>query len=124
MNWLMVAVGGVSGALSRYALIVLFEDVTRKTAFPWVILGVNVSGSLLAGLVFAMAHERQWLTVSQQQLLSVGFLGAFTTYSAFSLDCVRLLQAGQWVMAGSYIAATTVLCFAATAVGIVVAKLI
>ena len=124
MNWLMVAIGGVSGALSRYALIVLFEDVTRKTAFPWVILGVNVLGSLLAGLVFALAHERQWLTVSQQHLLSVGFLGAFTTYSAFSLDCVRLLQAGQWMMAGSYIVATTVLCFSATVAGIVLARLI
>lgn len=124
MNWLMVALGGVSGALSRYALIVLFEDVTRKTAFPWVILGVNVLGSLLAGLVFAMAHERQWLTASQQHLLSVGFLGAFTTYSAFSLDCVRLLQAGQWMMAGSYIVSTSVLCFAATAVGMVLARLI
>ena len=59
MNWLMVAIGGVSGALSRYALIVMFEDVTRKTAFPWVILGVNVLGSLLAGLVFAMASRPQ-----------------------------------------------------------------
>ena len=124
MNWLMVAMGGVSGALSRYALMVLFEDVTRKTAFPWVILGVNVLGSLLAGLVFAMAHERQWLTVPQQQLLSIGFLGAFTTYSAFSLDCVRLLQAGQWMLAGSYMVSTTLLCFAATAAGIMLARLI
>lgn len=124
MNWLMVALGGVSGALSRYALMVMFDDVARKTAFPWVILGVNVFGSLLAGLVFAVAHERQWLTVSQQHLLSVGFLGAFTTYSAFSLDCVRLLQAGQWMLAGSYVVSTTLLCFAATAVGIVLARLI
>lgn len=124
MNWLMVAIGGVSGALSRYALIVLFEDATRKTAFPWVILGVNVLGSLLAGLVFAMAHERQWLTVSQQHLLSVGFLGAFTTYSAFSLDCVRLLQNEQWLLAGSYIASTTLLCVAATAAGIMLARFI
>ena len=124
MNWLMVALGGVSGALSRYALIVMFEDVTRKTAFPWVILGVNVLGSVLAGLVFAMAHERQWLTVPQQHLLSVGFLGAFTTYSAFSLDCVRLLQTEQWMLAGSYIASTTLLCFAATAAGIMLARLI
>ena len=124
MNWLMVALGGVSGALSRYALMIMFEDMTRKTAFPWVILGVNGLGSLLAGLVFAMAHERQWLTVPQQHLLSVGFLGAFTTYSAFSLDCVRLMQAGQWMLAGSYIASTTLLCFAATAAGIVLARLI
>lgn len=124
MNWLMVALGGVSGALSRYALIVMFEDITRKTSFPWVILGVNVLGSLLAGLLFALAHERQWLSVSQQHLLSVGFLGAFTTYSAFSVDCVRLMQAGQWMLAGSYVISTTLLCFAATGVGIVLARLV
>ena len=122
MNWLMVAVGGVSGALSRYALMVIFEDVTRKTAFPWVILGVNIIGSLLAGFVFAVAHERQWLSIPQQHLLSIGFLGAFPTYSAFSLDCVRLMQAGQWMLAGSYVVSTTLLCFASTAIGIVIAR--
>lgn len=123
MNGLMVAIGGVFGALSRYALIVMFADFARKTAFPGVILGINVLGSLLAGLLFVLAQERQWLSVPQQHLLSVGFLGAFTTYSAFSLDCVRLMQAGQWVLAGSYLLSTTVLCFAATAVGMVLAKL-
>jgi CrcB protein len=124
MNWLMVALGGVSGALARYGIILLFADVTRRTPFPWAILGVNALGSLLAGVVFALAHERQWLTVPQQHLLSVGFLGAFTTYSAFSVDCVRLLQAGQWLLAGGYVAATTILCFAATAAGIVLARMI
>jgi CrcB protein len=124
MNWLMVALGGVSGALARYGIILLFADMTRRHAFPWAILGVNVLGSLLAGLVFALAHERQWLTLAQQHLLSVGFLGAFTTYSAFSVDCVRLLQAGQWLLAGSYVLSTTLLCFAATAAGIVLARIL
>lgn len=124
MNWLMVGLGGVGGALARYAFILLFADVTRRYAFPWAILGINTLGSLLAGVVFALAHEKQWLSVSQQHLLSVGFLGAFTTYSAFSVDCVRLLQAGQWLLAGSYVFATTLLCFAATAAGIVLARMI
>lgn len=123
MNWLMVAIGGVTGALARYGMVILFVDVTRRSAFPWAILAVNVLGSLLAGLVFALAHERQWLSVPQQHLLSVGFLGAFTTYSAFSVDCVRLMQAGQWLLAGSYVLSTTLLCFVATAAGIVLARL-
>jgi fluoride exporter len=124
MNWLMVAIGGTSGALSRYALMVIFEDITRKAAFPWVILGINALGSLLAGAVFALAYEKQWFSVQQQHLLSIGFLGAFTTYSTFSLDCVRLLQAGEWMLAGSYMASTTLLCFAATAMGIMLVRLI
>jgi fluoride ion exporter CrcB/FEX len=73
----------------------MFEDVTRKTAFPWVILGGQCHGFFVGWVWYLhVAHERQWLTVPQQHLLSVGFLGAFTTYSAFSLDCVRLMQAG------------------------------
>lgn len=124
MNWWMVACGGMAGALARYGCMVLFADLTRRTPFPWAILGVNVLGSLLAGLLFALAHERQWLTVTQQHALSVGFLGAFTTYSAFSVDCVRLLQAGQWALAGSYVLATTVLCFAATAAGFLLARML
>jgi len=124
MSWLMVALGGLTGALSRYALIVYFEDITRKSAFPWVILGVNVSGSLLAGIVFGLAHERQWLSVQQQQLLSVGFLGAFTTYSAFSVDCVRLMNNGEWYLVTANIVLTTFLCLMAAAIGISVTKLI
>ncbi len=124
MNWLMVGLGGLSGALARYGFIVLFDNVARKSAFPWTILGINALGSLLAGVVFALAHEKQWLSVPQQHLLSVGFLGAFTTYSAFSLDCVRLLQAGQWMLAGSYVLSTTLLCFAATVAGIALVRML
>ena len=124
MNALMVALGGVLGALSRYGFMVLFADLARKTAFPWVILGVNTLGSLLAGVVFALAHERQWLTLPQQHLLSVGFLGGFTTYSAFSVDCVRLMLAGQWWLAGSYLLSTTLLCFLATAAGIMLVRML
>lgn len=124
MNWLMVALGGMGGALSRYALIVAFAEASRKSAFPWVILGVNVAGSLLAGIVFALAHERQWLSPAAQHLLSVGFLGGFTTYSAFSVDCMRLLQAGEWLLAGAYIVSTTFLCLVAAAGGVALVRLL
>ncbi|MCC7516853.1 MAG: fluoride efflux transporter CrcB [Pseudomonadales bacterium] len=124
MNWLMVAMGGAAGASARYGFMVFFADVARRGSFPWVILSVNVLGSLLAGVVFALAHDRQWLSVAQQSLLSVGFLGGFTTYSAFSVDCVRLLQAGQWWQAGSYILLTTVLCLMATALGMLLVRVL
>lgn len=102
---------------------VLFVGVTRQYAFPWVILSVNTVGSLLAGVAFALAHDRQWLTVAQQHFLVVGFLGGLTTYSTFSIDTVRLMQAGEWWIAGSYVVSTTVLCFAATALGIAVVRM-
>lgn len=122
-NGLLVALGGGFGALARYGCMVLFGGVTRQYAFPWVILSVNTVGSLLAGVVFALAHDRQWLTMVQQHLLVVGFLGGFTTYSAFSVDAVRLMQAGEWWMAGGYVVSTTILCFAATALGIALVRM-
>ncbi len=123
MNGLLVALGGGMGALARYGCMVLLVGITRHTVFPWVILSVNTVGSFLAGVAFAMAHDKQWLTVAQQHLLIVGVLGGFTTYSTFSVDCVRLLQAGQWWLAGSYLAATTLLCFLATALGIALVRM-
>lgn len=122
MNWLMVAVGGMSGAVSRYAVMTLFINITRRFAFPWAILSINIIGSLLAGIAFALAHERQWLTVQQQHLLSIGFLGGFTTYSSYSVDCVRLMQSGQWLLAGGYVIATTVTCLFATMLGIALVR--
>jgi len=122
VNAAWVALGGGLGALARYAFMMLFADFTRHTVFPWVILSVNVLGSLLAGVAFAMVHDKQWLSVAPQHLLIVGVLGGFTTYSAFSVDCVRLMQAGQWLLAGSYVALTTVLCFAATALGMMLVR--
>ncbi|HNE27226.1 MAG TPA: CrcB family protein [Pseudomonadales bacterium] len=123
MNGLLVALGGGIGALTRYGCMVLFAGVTRQHAFPWVILSVNTVGSLLAGVAFALAHDRQWLTVVQQHLLVVGFLGGLTTYSTFSVDTVRLMQAGEWWLACGYVTSTTVLCFAATALGIALVRI-
>ena len=123
MNALMVAVGGGIGALTRYACMVLFAGITRHHIFPWVILSVNTVGSLLAGVAFALVHDRQWLTVAQQHFVIVGFLGGLTTYSAFSMDTVRLMQAGEWLSALSYVVATTVLCFSATALGVALVRM-
>ncbi|MEZ5435882.1 MAG: CrcB family protein [Pseudomonadales bacterium] len=123
MNGLLVALGGGLGALTRYGCMVLFVGVTRSHTFPWVILSVNTVGSLLAGAAFALAHDRQWLTVAQQHLLVIGFLGGFTTYSSFSVDTVRLVQAGEWLTACAYVASTSVLCFAATVLGIALVRI-
>ncbi len=85
MTVLLVAAGGACGALLRYA-------VTRWFAtahFPWATVVVNVTGSLLMGLLAASTDG--WLLT----LLGSGFAGAFTTYSAFALDTVLLDHNGR-----------------------------
>lgn len=90
-NFILVALGGAFGAVSRYAVILL----TGKTNFPFATLAVNISGSLLIGLLFGLglgntAFENQW-----KLLLATGVCGGFTTFSAFSLENLEMLREGN-----------------------------
>jgi len=120
MHWLLVFVGGGLGALSRHA-------VGRATlhafgpGFPWGTLTVNVVGSFLIGLgvgLFALLGTGQ----SARLFLVTGFLGGFTTFSAFSLDALTLWERDPW-MAGVYVTASVLLSFAAIVAGVVLSRL-
>lgn len=99
---LAVALGGGVGALGRYALSSWVQNALGA-GFPWGTLGVNVTGSFLMG-VLAGALQRGALPPEFQTLAAVGILGSFTTFSAFSLENVRLLQEGAWGRALAYMA--------------------
>jgi CrcB protein len=94
---LAVAVGGAAGALARYALDRLIEHQV-VTVFPWSTFAINVSGCLLAGAVVAALvdrhHAADWLRVG----LTVGFLGAYTTYSTFAQETHDLLVGGHLLL--------------------------
>ncbi len=89
---LAVAVGGFVGAPSRY---LLDRVVSRRmgSKLPWGTLAVNVTGSLLLGLLsgLSLAHH---LSAVDDGLLGIGFCGAYTTYSTFSFETVRLFEEG------------------------------
>ena len=102
MHWLLVAIGGGLGAVSRYALSGWILPHTLQHKFPWPTFAVNVLGCLLAGLVFAMAAKHSWFSPNLRLFLLTGVLGGFTTFSAFGLETFSLLKRGDWTIAMTY----------------------
>ena len=112
MHWIAVALGGALGALARYGISTwVFAISIHK--FPYATLAVNVLGSFLMGILFVLIIEKAALPAEMRSLLMIGFLGAFTTFSTFSLDALGLWQNGYVFMALIYILATVILCLIA-----------
>lgn len=97
VTFLSVAAGGAIGASARYAVSILFSAGTR---FPWPTLLVNVLGCFIAGLLVAGVLHKFPAGSSAQLFLLTGLLGGFTTFSAFSVETLRLAEAGQPGLAG------------------------
>lgn len=111
-----VAIGGASGALCRYA--VGFWALRLSISSPLGTLLVNATGAFFIGLLFALLVERELLPDFWRALLMVGFLGALTTFSAFSLELLQMLQRGEWLAAVAYSTASVILCLALTYAGV------
>ncbi|MEZ5491973.1 MAG: fluoride efflux transporter CrcB [Gammaproteobacteria bacterium] len=114
--YLAIALGGAFGAVCRYWLISLAER-HNTGLFPVGTLAVNVVGSLLIGILFVMLTEKIQLAAYLRPLLVIGFLGALTTFSTFSLDALLLMQQGLFFSALSYIVASVVSCILAAWAG-------
>ena len=92
-------------------------------AFPWGTLTVNVVGSFVIGVLFVVLTERAPSGAEAwRALLVVGFLGALTTFSAFSIETVTLLQSGQAARALANVLANVCLCFGSCWLGLLLAR--
>ncbi len=115
-----IAAGGALGAVLRHALVVL-SGATPGRGFHSGHFLANVSGSLAIGLLAAVLTARgvgpEW-----RSFLITGILGSFTTYSAFSLDAVLLMENGDWRQAALYVIATVACCLAGCWAGLVVGR--
>ena len=120
MIYLAVAMGGALGALSRFGIGQWLADSGYAHLHPATFL-VNVIGALLIGILFVGA-ERFTLSEPARLGMSVGFLGAFTTFSAFSLQLLTDIQEGEVLRAVSYAAATVFLCLISSLVGVELAR--
>ncbi len=115
-NLLLIALGGALGAISRYGLAQLSINLFGK-GFPFGTLIANFVGSFLMGLLFSMI-ESQHLIPQARIALGVGFLGAFTTFSTFSLDTILLMQQGDWQKAIMNVALNLCLSLSAVFIGL------
>lgn len=106
MNWFWVALGGGLGAVARYGLSGWLLHHNAQQKFPWPTFAVNLSGCLIAGLLFALAAKQDFLSPNQRLFLFTGVLGGFTTFSAFGLETVHLLKRGELVTAVAYVLAS------------------
>lgn len=121
-NLFLLAGAGALGTLSRFALSGL---VLRHAGagFPWGTLAVNVLGCFLAGLVWSLAESRGVATDARAVLL-IGFMGGFTTFSAFGIETGLLLQQGHWVHAGGNVIAQNVGGLTAVLAGLFAGRLL
>ena len=92
---LFVGLGGVVGAIARW-LVALGVARRQGTAWPWGTFLVNVSGCLVIGFFVTFTSERVVVHESWKLLFPIGFVGAYTTFSAYELDTVKLLGEGAW----------------------------
>lgn len=94
----LVGVGGFAGAVARYVLDRRITQLTGGT-LPWGTFLINVSGSLLVGILFALIVERAALAPTLRAPLMIGFVGAYTTFSTLALESWRLIEDGAWLIA-------------------------
>ena len=112
MHWFAVAIGGALGSIARYALSTYIFDISSHK-FPYATLIVNVLGTFVMGILFVVIVERSAMPAEMRSLLMIGFVGAFTTFSTFSLDALGLWQNGHMFMSLVYMLATIILCLIA-----------
>jgi CrcB protein len=113
----LIAIAGAAGALSRYGI----SSAVGGRSFPWATAGINLVGSFALGLVLHLAQRRGWpdeLTLP----VAVGFLGAFTTFSTFSVETFDLLRTDQTVQAALYVGLSVGGGLAAAALGYAAAR--
>jgi len=124
-TFMAVGLGGALGAMLRYAIslwtVQRFEALVPTAALLGTLIA-NAVGALLIGVLFVVITEKGLIVESWRPLLVVGFLGALTTFSTFSLETVGLLQQGEWLSAMVYILSSVIICLFLTWVGIELAR--
>lgn len=119
LNVLLVALGGGLGAAGRYGVSLAMP--LKPGEWPWATFVINVIGSLLIGMLAGWLARNpdgeQW-----RLFLGVGVLGGFTTFSAYSLETLRMIERGDWVGAGLYALGSVAAGLAAVAFGAEIAK--
>ncbi len=116
-----IAAGGALGALFRYWVSIGVHNFAGSD-FPYGTLTVNVAGSLLMGMLYVLFIERMDVDPVWRGALLIGLLGAFTTFSTFSIETLNLVENGESLRAVANVLASVILCVAACWIGMVAGR--
>ena len=124
MTKILIAVflGGGTGSLLRYCVQMALHERIVPYSFPWATFAVNITGSFLIGLFYALS-ARFNLSTEVRILLTTGLCGGFTTFSAFSLEAVQLFEKGRHLAGSLYILLSLLLCLAGVLAGQALSRL-
>jgi len=117
----LVALGGAAGSVCRY-LVGQWSLRLFGPAFPWGTLIVNVAGSFAIGLLVELIARRLNASTEMRLLIVTGFLGGFTTFSAFSLDVISLVERSATLVGVTYIIASVAVSLAAVFAGLALGR--
>ena len=117
-----IAAAGALGTLARYAL-AGFVHRLNAASFPWGTLAVNLSGCFLAGLLWSLFENRWPVASDTRTIVLIGFVGAFTTFSAYILETGELMRSAQWMAMATNVAAQNGLGIFGLAAGLMIGRL-
>jgi len=121
LQLLTIAGGGALGAILRFGMSSYVYRLLGRD-FPYGTLAVNMIGSLLMGLLFILFVERGLVSAEWRSAIIIGFLGAFTTFSTFSIETLVLLESGELSKAALNVVLSVSLCLLATWLGLVIGR--
>lgn len=120
---LAVALGGAVGAVLRYLVAVRWLGVAAMPGWPWATFAVNIGGSFLFGLLAVALAASSTINDNLRLALMTGLLGAFTTWSTFAFEMVRLIELKAWGLALGYGLGTTAACITLAGLGLWLGRL-
>ncbi|MGR6465605.1 fluoride efflux transporter CrcB [Rhizobium sp. PAMB 3182] len=118
---LLAALGGAFGSVLRY-LVGNWTFRLFGPSYPWGTMTVNVVGSFVIGLFAELVARKLNSSPELRVLLITGFLGGFTTFSAFSLDAFTLYERGELALAGVYVIGSVVISLCAVSGGLMLGR--
>jgi fluoride exporter len=121
LRLLLIALFGAIGTLARYGLQGVVQ-IKMGSVFPYGTLLINLIGCFFLGLIGQLTLNRMIISPEWRVAIAVGFFGGFTTFSSFGWETAKMLEAGEWLRAGTYVASSVVLGLFLSVAGINIAN--